>query len=467
MHMKFVGRKKELERLKTVYDKNSFQFVLMKGRRRIGKSELIQESIRRCPYKAIYFQALDANLEANLSSLNALLCTTFFKDRRDYSSFELLLEDLFRFSSKEKFIFVIDEYPYLQNCFRNGSYLDSFLQRLIDSNRKTSQMKLVLLGSSSRIMNSLMKPENALYGRVDECISLTNMDYYEVSSFYPLYSNEEKVMAYSIFGGSPFYAAQIDQTLNVKQNVFQKIFANDVILNSISDVLGKELRNISLANMIFNQIARGIHNFNDLLKRVGNVAASSLDYSLKALEEMGLIRKITPINKERDKKKTFYYLDDFFLSFYYRYLFQNASSLAMMDHEQFYDVFIETNLEKEYLPKAFEEITRQYFLRKNKEGYFDPPFIKIGKYWYDNPESKTNGEFDLVALNAKREYLFMECKYTKEALTAKDIEKEIKQVAALHIPALHYGFCSKSGFELSDDYDKKHLTLLTLTDLYD
>ena len=62
------------------------------------------------------------------------------------------------------------------------------------------------------------------------------------------------------------------------------------------------------------------------------------------LEEMGVIRKITPINKENDKKKTFYYLGDFFLNFYYRYLFRNASSLAMMDHEQFYDAFIRYDL---------------------------------------------------------------------------------------------------------------------------
>ncbi len=219
-------------------------------------------------------------------------------------------------------------------------------------------------------------------------------------------------------------------------------------------------------HLVFNDILSGVHNFNDLLKRVGNIAASSLDYSLKMLEEMGVIRKITPINKENDKKKTFYYLGDFFLNFYYRYLFRNASSLAMMDHEQFYDAFIRDDLEKEYLTKAFEEITRQYLLWKNKEGYFNPPFIKIGKYWYDDPITKTNGEFDVVALNTKHEYLFMECKYTKEPLTKSDIEEEMKQVNGLHVRSPLYGFCSKSGYELLEE-DKKSLTLLTLADLYE
>lgn len=464
--MPFVGRKKELETLKTVYDSGAFQSVLIKGRRRIGKSELIQESIKRSPYKAIYFQALDANLEANLSSLNTLLSDSFFKDGRSYSSLESLLEDLFRLSLNQKFIFVIDEYPYLRNCFRDGNYLDSFLQRLVDSYRKTSQMKLVLSGSSTRIMNSLVREENALYGRIDESISLTGMDYYEASGFYPHFCNEDKLKAYAIFGGSPYYAELVDDSLSVEENIFKKILSNNAILSSVSDILGKELKNISLANLIFNYISNGIHNFNDLLKRVGGVAASSLDYSLKVLEEMGVIRKITPINKENDKKKTFYYLDDFFLTFYYRYLFRNVSSLAMMDRNQFYDTFVKDDLKNKHLPKAFEEVTRQYFIRKNKEGSFNPPFIKIGKYWYDDPVHKTNGEFDVVALNAKRRYLFVECKYTDEPLTEKDIEEEIAQVNALNIHDPLYGFCSKSGYKL-ESKDMQPLILITLSELYE
>ncbi len=143
-------------------------------------------------------------------------------------------------------------------------------------------------------------------------------------------------------------------------------------------------------------------------------------------------------------------------------MYRNASSLQIMDKGQFYDYFIEKDLKSAYLPKAVEEIARQYLIKENIAGKFDPPFIEIGKYCYDDPINKTNGEFDVVGKNALREYLFLECKYSASPLSKRDMEREIEQTKALKLKRARYGFVSKSGYEdgLVDPF------FLTLLDLY-
>lgn len=464
--MAFIGREKELNLLLDCFNSNSLRVILIKGRRRIGKSELIREAIHRFfKDKSIYFQATDSNLNFNLSFLSSVLRESLFHDSRGYVTLEDALEDVFRYSLKEKIVFVIDEYPYLRNSFNEKNYLDSLLQRLVDKYKNDSKLKLIIAGSSTRIMSSIGEKGNDLYGRVTDSITLTGMDYYEAAEFYPNYNNENKLLAYSVFGGSPFYASLVDDSKSVKENAINQILSKSIVLSSPIDILSQELKNLALANSIFQLISTGTHKFNDLLTKIGNVSVSSFNYTLKALEEMGIIRKITPINKEQDKRKTFYDLDDFFLRFYYRYLFRNLSSLSMMNYEQFYETFVLEDLEREYLPKAFEEITRQYFVRKNKEGSFNPPFINIGKYWYNDPLHKKNGEFDVVAKNAKGRYLFMECKYAKAKLNESDLLYEIQQVKDLGFKDIDYGFCSRSGYAFSDD-NKPNAMLLTLDDLY-
>ena len=149
--------------------------------------------------------------------------------------------------------------------------------------------------------------------------------------------------------------------------------------------------------------------------------------------------------------------------FYYRYCFRYASQLSVMDPEIFYDRYIREDFETKYVPAAFEEVCRQYLIRRNREGKLAEPFEKIGRYWYDNPETKTNGEFDLVTEDPKG-YVFYEAKFRSEPLSVSMIRKEIMQVQKTGLTCYRYGFISQSDFDLEPEDD---MELISLEQLYE
>ena len=133
-----------------------------------------------------------------------------------------------------------------------------------------------------------------------------------------------------------------------------------------------------------------------------------------------------------------------------------------MDAEVFYNKYIEEDFENKYVPKRFEEICKQYLIRQNKAGEMNEIFEKIGKYYYDDPVNKRNGEFDIVTLDDKG-YIFYEAKFRKDPISEQTIKIEIEQVNHTGLNCYKYGFISKSGFECEQADNR---ILITLEELY-
>ena len=127
----------------------------------------------------------------------------------------------------------------------------------------------------------------------------------------------------------------------------------------------------------------------------------------------------------------------------------------------FYDKYINDDFENEYVPKKFEDICKQFLIKNNINNKITPSFFKIGKYYYDLPKLKINGEFDIVTEDEKG-YIFYEVKFRKNKMKLSDVEKEISQVNATSLNCYKYGFFSAMGFESDVDGIIKY----TLNDLY-
>ena len=126
--------------------------------------------------------------------------------------------------------------------------------------------------------------------------------------------------------------------------------------------------------------------------------------------------------------------------------------MQIMDSDIFYKKYIEKDFEEYYLPHMFENVCRQYLIRKNKAGEIEPVIENIGKYFYDNPEKRTNGEFDIVTEDESG-YVSYEVKFRKKPVSDEMIDEEIEQVKATGIDCYKYVFFSRSGFrcEKRDD----------------
>ena len=458
--MTFYGREREIKLVNRLFGRKGMQVGLLYGRRRVGKSELIKHCLLESEYTGIYYECKQTTEKNNVENICELIGEEFDFPKPDFSNTEKALDWLFRKSEKEPVILVLDEYPYLREVVKG---MDSILQSLIDKYQDQCQLKLILCGSYVDIMKSLVFEENPLYGRIDQTISLKPMDYYESALFYPEFSAEDKVRLYSVFGGIPFYNRQIDPSLSVRENIIELIASPDARLQGeVGLYLNSEIARINNANEVFDALTKGYSKYSDILTQSHVSSSPMLANILEKLIRMDVVKKEAPINDENNKKKAGYYITDNFTLFYYRYIFRYSSRLKILDSDVFYDRYIAQDFETQYVPKVFEEVCRQYLIRRNKSGQIDIPFDKIGKYWYDNPKEHTNGEFDIVTEDPNG-YTFYEAKFRKEPITEKMIAEELAQVEKTGMNCTRYGFFSKSGFEAEE---KENIMLVDISQLY-
>lgn len=458
--MRFIGRKEQLRKLNRVICKDEMTFTLIYGRRRVGKSELVKQAIRSSSYKSIYYECKQVAQISNVKGLCAVLSENLNLPMLGYSDIESLLQYIFELSKNEKMILVLDEYPYLRESVKG---MDSILQSLIDLYRDQSKLTLIILGSYVEVMKSLFEHSNPLYGRVDLTIDLKPMDYYESSLFYPGYSSEDKVRVYAVFGGIPYYNRLIDDTVSVKENLIELIASSGARLeNEVSMYLNAEISKIVNANEVFEALAKGYSRYSDILSQSHVSSGPTLVDVLDKLIRMEVVEKIAPINDGNNRKKTGYYISDNLSLFYFRYIFRYSSQLKIMDPDVFYKKYIEKDFEEHYVPHQFETISKQYLIRLNRAGLMNPIFEKIGKFYYDIPASRTNGEFDVVTED-ENGYIFYEVKFRKNPISEAMIREEINQVVATGLNCYKYVFISRTGFQCDAG---ENVEFITLDELY-
>ena len=434
--MAFYGREQQQKKMDRLLSKSGMQAALIYGRRRVGKSELIKQCLKKTDTLQLYYECKQTTEMNNVESLCALISEQLRLPTLGFANMELVLDYLFRRSEQEDLILVLDEYPYLRETVKG---MDSVLQSLIDRYKDKSALKLVICGSYVDTMKSLLARENPLYGRMDLVIDLEPMDYYESALFYPAYSSEDRVRLYSVFGGIPYYNRQIDSSLTVRENIQELISAPGSRLeNEVSMYLKSEISKIFNANEVFEALAKGFSKYSDLLSRSHVTSGPTLIDVLEKLISMQVVEKQAPINDADNRRKSGYFIVDNLSLFYYRYIFRFLSQRNVLDEDVFYDRYINEDFETQYVPRIFETVCRQYLIRQN------------------------NGEFDTVTEDPQG-YIFYESKFRKDPLTLAMIHEEMKQVQATGLNCYKYGFFSRSGFQCDPT---ERMIFIPLDDLY-
>jgi len=456
--MRFIGRTDELARINKILQKTNQSNILIYGRRRIGKSFLIKKSLENIEDIVIHYQCKEISIENTLDEISKLICSQLHLNYNIlFNSVDELLKYLFE--CDRKIIFVLDEYPYL---LKKVDGLNSIVQSYIDLYKYTSNLKLIVSGSQIEMMKNLIEYNSPLYGRFDEVIELKEHNYIETARYYPSFSNEEKLMLYSVFGGDPLLNSLVDESKNVVDNIIDIAVKEYSFLElTVNNLLNLELSRINYGNDILQAVAFGVKKNDDLVTKAHAKSPANLNHALNKLLELELIVKINPINDENNRKKTLYYLNNNTLRFYYTYIYKHANERINMDKYDFYENIIKNDFLSRYIPSIFENIAKQYLILRNKNKKIDPAFTKIGTYWYDDKINKTNGQFDLVTQD-KNGYIFYECKYTKNKVDDKVVNDELHQLSKVNLGYYNLGFVSKNGFNL----DTNKYILISLDDMY-
>lgn len=459
--MTFIGRTKEQEKLLAQLSSPIQNAALLYGRRRVGKSELILHTMRQASdARTIYYECRQTTTENNTKNLSEVIAEAFDMPPLAFSDIEAALRFVFDRATGEKIVLAIDEYPYLRDVVKG---MDSILQVLLDEYRDRSHLSLILCGSYVEVMKSLLERDNPLYGRIDLKINLQPMDYYESAQFYPERSCEDKVRLFSVFGGIPYYNRLIDKNASVRENLIHLILEPDARLeDEVPSYLLSEISKIGNAHEIFSALADGHARYRDILSQSHVSSGATLVNVLNRLIGMQLVQRRSPINDPNNKKRTSYVICDGLSKFYYRYVFRYLSQRSVLDPEVYYDRYVNDDFETQFVPRAFEEVCRQYLVRQNRMGNSEPPFDLIGTYSYDDPVTRTNGEFDVVTKDPLG-YSFYEAKFRTTPITQRMIEDEIEQVQRTGLTCHRYGFFSRSGFEAQAD---ERTALIWLEELY-
>jgi hypothetical protein len=442
----FVGRKSEIAELERRYGQTGFQFPVVYGRRRVGKTRLIQEF---CGSKrSVYFMATKQTSRENLKNFSMAVKEQLDDDRTrfldSFASWDSAFSYVTEISKNERLVLVIDEYPYLAESEKP---ISSVIQKFIDSEWKNTQLYLILCGSSMRFMEEqVLEYGSPLYGRRTAQLKIHPLKYYEAFEFFPNWNRIEKFYAYGICGGIPLYLEYFSRYGNLKDAVCGEFLSLSGHLGEEPmNLMSQELREPAFYNTIISVISRGATKQNEIASAAGEESNRITAY-LRNLISLEIIEKVSPI--ETHGKKVVYKIKDNLFKFYFSFIPKCSALVAMGLGETAYERKI-LPLMDDFFGHVFEDVCMQFLKRSVAEGKIETVYSDYGSWWGNNPKEKREEEIDIV-LAGDEEILVGECKW-RNGKVGSDVLNLLKARGELvrKNRRISYVLFSKSGFDES------------------
>lgn len=461
----FYCREDELRKLNKRYADDKFECIVIYGRRRVGKTALINEFCKDKP--TIFFSALNTTEKENLNALSKSIMNFERPDMEsapEFSSYDAALDELTALSKENRIVFVIDEYPYLAKAKPS---ISAMLQHIIDHKWTETRMYLILCGSSMSFMeNQVLGNESPLYGRRTGQFKIEPLDYRETAVFHPYLSSEDNALIYGITGGVPHYINKLDVRSSIDEALLENLFdRSSYLYEEPGNLLKQELREPAIYNAIIKAIADGSSKMNDIKMKVGEESSVISKY-LKTLIDLGIVKKETPVT-EKPGKKTIYLLADNFFRFWYRFVPVNMSAIDSGRISKLYPHAVKQHL-SDYMGLTFEKMCQDYLLYYSDNLPIE--LCNIGQWWGTDPKKKKQIQIDIVGTPVQgNDYIIGSCKYRNEKIGVDELNL-IKDYASILGKGnnYHYYIFSKGGFTdgLLQAQDRGEVNLITLEDLY-
>ncbi|MDZ7333153.1 MAG: ATP-binding protein [candidate division KSB1 bacterium] len=402
--------------LEKKWQENRPQLIALWGKRRVGKTELVKQFIKDKPH--IYFLGESTHEAEQLKRFSLAVGEVFNEPLLKIKGFDNWLE-LFRYlkDKNQRLVVVVDEFPYL---IISNRAIPSVFQHGWDEYLSTSQVYLVLLGSSISMMESEVLGYRApLYGRRTGQWQIDPMGFFAVSDFMPNRSFGERLSHYAVAGGIPAYWLQFSAQRDIWGNLTESVLSKgEPLYHEVEFILREELREPRFYFALLQAIAQGKRKLSEIVNATG-IAQSFANKYLGVLMDLKIVSKELPITEEKPlkSKKGLYRIADEFFQFWFKYVFPHRSDLEIGNIQKVLDM-IRSDWQQ-YVSYVYEKVAAE-ILWQYRENIF--PFSKVGRWWQQNQM------IDLVAVNKELDaILFAEVKWSQrrvgtdilEALRAK------------------------------------------------
>lgn len=436
--MRFFDRETELEALEKRYSNQGFEFFILYGRRRVGKTELIKHFCQDKPH--IYHLFSQDTEKRQRERLAQSIAEYFDEPEPRLDDWRETVEYIGEKLKEEKIVLALDEFPY---AIESNKSLPSHFQYLVDEILKeNSESTLILSGSTVSVMlDDVLGYESPLYGRRTGQIDLKPFKFSESLEVIN-YGIEESVRSYTVTGGTPMYLTSFDYSRSLKQNIREEILdPSSALFEEPEFLLRQELRQPSRYASILESIANGYTTQNEISNNTG-IASGTMPQYLKRLQKLRLIERITPVTSSQKTKRSIYQITDNFIRFWYRNIHSQKSTVEENPEKAAENIMNEL---KNQVAETFEQICRET-VQKTGE------YAKIGKWWYKEDE------IDVVALDEQEgKILLGEVKWTNQEVgekLLKDLEEKAERVQWQNKDREEkYVLFSKNGF--TQELDEK------------
>ncbi|MBC7092275.1 MAG: ATP-binding protein, partial [Nitrososphaeria archaeon] len=347
----FIDRENELKILNECLQSKRFEFIIIFGRRRVGKTELIKEFIK--DKESLYFLCSNRKVAYNLKKFSEKVCQFIKMPSVTFKSFQDAFDAILS-KVKEKVIIVIDEFGYL---VRRDSGILSDFQEIVDEKLKEKRIMLILCGSSvSMIETRVLGYKSPLYGRATRYIKVEPFDFLTLKLWFKNTSIEDIVKIYSITNGVAKYL-EFFSGENVEEEIVKNVFdPSSFLFEDALRLLSDELRDYSTYIQVLEAIGLGYNRINEIAD-YAFIQPKDAFFYLKVLSSLGIVKRIVPIFSPKKGKRGLYIIDDNYFNFWFRFVspFQAEIESGMKE------VAIENfkNKFNSYLGIVFEKIGQQ------------------------------------------------------------------------------------------------------------
>lgn len=445
---KFVNRVSELASLEEQYQTKESSLVVVYGRRRVGKTALINEFLKRHNY-TLYFLATEESEIQNLNYFKAQVAE--FTDNEllksanvDWLTVFSMLAD---YKTVSKKIIVIDEFQYIG---QSNSAFPSVMQKAWDTVLADANVMVILCGSLVSLMKSqTLDYSSPLYGRRTAQIRLKQIPFKSYHEFYENKSYEELLQFYAVTGGVPKYIEAFqsydDVYTAIKQNVLN---TQSFLYEEPNFLLQKEVTEIGSYFSVIKAIAAGNRKLADIASALGTKQTSLTKY-LKVLMGLDLIEREVPATEmvPEKSKSGLYRITDNYIAFWFKFVYPYRSYLEKGETD-----YVLSQIKKGFIQNCasyvYEDVCRERMWTLSVEDEWDFRVDRIGRYWGSKAD-----ETDIVAIDSVGKNLIVgECKYTtspKGLSVLHDLQEKAKSIAAIigvDLANVHYVIFSTAGF---------------------
>lgn len=420
----FVGREDELKVLGDVYASGSFGMVVLYGRRRVGKTALLEQFARDKP--ALFFTA---QIQADADNLRdfSRAVNEFFEMPPSTPAFGTWLDALEFVAERSRgmhLLFVFDELPYAAKA---NSSLPSALQIAVDRSFSHGDCLMILCGSNQGFMEEeVLSEKSPLYGRRTAQLKLRPFDYLDAAKMLPDCSPAERLSYYASLGGTPYYLSGVNHRLGYVENMATLFFARaGVMFDEPNMLLRQELREPAMYGSVLRAIAGGANKSSEIADRAG-LAHTSVTTYLKTLETLDLVERCVPFGEPQKSKRSLYRIKDPAFLFWYRFVAPYVPSVEAGLGEGVAKRLLAGEARSEYEGHLFERVCREWALREARGGRLPVQVTAVSSWWGTDPVAREQTDIDLVAADdIDKQVILGECKW-RESLNETEAINTLK-----------------------------------------